>query len=521
MIFDGFFISKLVDELNHELKKFRLERIYQTEEQAFVFVFYGLGKRKQLSLKLSASGFGVYITQKDERTGLSSQFFNSLKKHLDGAILNEISQHLTDRVMLFSFTQYDMLLGPIEKTLVFEAMGRHSNLILVQDGIIMDTFKKMFFETGRQLLPQANFSFFPSDKRAFHEMNFDDVNDPLDLVNRYLGISPILAAYLFETGKKPRDLELCPTRNLTLNKDYAADIFPHDHEKRYFQSLSEMMDETGQTKHPKFQSILHFLTRQREKVDKKILQTESLQEDNLKRLKDKEKADWIYQSMLDLKSTHSSIQMGDEWLQLDPTKTLNEHDQSFYKSYHKAKKGLVYLENMLADYREQRDYLDSLSDYVAITSQDSLADLEKELVPFGYKKAKTKQPGKKTNQKPKIMKLEDEDATYWIGKNNVQNAYLTHEFAQKDDMWFHVKEATGAHVIVRTHRLTESVIRKAASLAAYFSKLKDSSSIPVDYTKVSMIKKIPKLSIYKVTYKNHHTIFIDLDLDAMKKMVGS
>ena len=88
MIFDGFFISKLVDELNHELKKFRLERIYQTEEQAFVFVFYGLGKRKQLSLKLSASGFGVYITQKDERTGLSSQFFNSLKKHLDGDILN-------------------------------------------------------------------------------------------------------------------------------------------------------------------------------------------------------------------------------------------------------------------------------------------------------------------------------------------------------------------------------------------------------------------------------------------------
>jgi predicted ribosome quality control (RQC) complex YloA/Tae2 family protein len=517
MIFDGFFISKLVVELNLALHKSRLERIYQIEEQVFVFVFYGMGKRRHLKIHLSAQNFGIFLTRKDDRTHVGSQFFNSLKKHLEGAILNEITQHETDRVILLSFTHYDFISGPVEKKLVFEAMGRHSNLILIQDQIIIDTYKKMFFETGRQLLPQAEFSFFPSDKSPFHQMTYDKVFEPKDLVERYLGISPVLASYLFSHQLLPCDLFIKPTRDLTLKKDYVADIFASDHQKKYYETISEMMDDSQSEEKPKYVSIHHFLKKQIEKYQKKIEQTEMLIEQNQEKLEDKTKADRIYQSTIDLKTHHSSIEIDGITLFLDVTKTLNDNAQQFYKSYQKAKKGILHLKQMMIDYQELLSHFESLMDFVLISSSDSILDLESELLHYGYKKVKTLQHKKKTDKKPKIMKIEEEDAIYWVGKNNLQNAYLTHELALKDDYWFHVKDATGGHIIVRTPHLNDKIIRKAASLAAYYSSLRASSSIPVDYTLVRHIKKIPQVPGYKVTYKNHQTKYIDIDLDAMKQ----
>jgi predicted ribosome quality control (RQC) complex YloA/Tae2 family protein len=101
--------------------------------------------------------------------------------------------------------------------------------------------------------------------------------------------------------------------------------------------------------------------------------------------------------------------------------------------------------------------------------------------------------------------------TYAIGKNNLQNEYVTNVYAQKEDYWFHVKDAPGAHVVVNAKTLTEPILRKAAMLAAYYSSLRFSSSIPVDYTKIKYIKKIPGVAGYKVTYQKQQTIYIDID----------
>jgi predicted ribosome quality control (RQC) complex YloA/Tae2 family protein len=116
--------------------------------------------------------------------------------------------------------------------------------------------------------------------------------------------------------------------------------------------------------------------------------------------------------------------------------------------------------------------------------------------------------------------IEDDYALYAIGKNNIQNEYLTHTYAHKDDYWFHVKDAPGAHVIVQTKALIESVQRKACMLAAYFSKLKNSSSIPVDYTRVRHIKKIPGKPGYHVIYTQNKTMYIDIDEDLIIEIMS-
>jgi predicted ribosome quality control (RQC) complex YloA/Tae2 family protein len=137
--------------------------------------------------------------------------------------------------------------------------------------------------------------------------------------------------------------------------------------------------------------------------------------------------------------------------------------------------------------------------------------LEAELIPYGFKGNKMPKVSKKQHSKPNIIRLEDQGIIFYIGKNNIQNEYVTHVLANKEDTWFHVKEGAGAHVVVTTKTLSEPILRKACMLAAYFSSMRDSSSIPVDYTLVKHIKKIPGLPGYRVTYKHHSTLYIDID----------
>ncbi|MDD3712470.1 MAG: NFACT RNA binding domain-containing protein, partial [Candidatus Izemoplasmatales bacterium] len=106
-----------------------------------------------------------------------------------------------------------------------------------------------------------------------------------------------------------------------------------------------------------------------------------------------------------------------------------------------------------------------------------------------------------------------------VGKNNIQNNFITHKLAKKDYLWFHVQNQSGSHTIVMTNQeLKESTIRAAANLAAYYSKSKLSSSVPIDYTRIKNVKKVPGENGSYVTYTNQKTIYIDPDESQIKKL---
>lgn len=509
MIFDGFFLHHLINELNQHIQKARLEKIYQTGEMSFVFIFYLKGKRMQLKINLSPHQFGMHLTDQKAEQSVNSQFLNSIKKHLEGAILEQIVQQETDRVANFIFTVYDYIDGPIEKKLIFEAMGKHSNLILVKDNLIIETFKKMFFEEGRQLIPHAHFNYFPSNKKPFTHIDYHVIESPKDIVNNYMGVSPILANYLFEHKVQLSDIPMRATKSLKTNRGYIADIFDEPI-KKYYDSISIMMDDYQGEKNESKSSHEQFIQKQFVKYQKRLIQLEEHDEEANHMIEMRSLGDLIYQSGLPLDEKRTQIIVEGQEINLDPLLSLNENAQKYYALYQKGKRTKIHVEQQIQETKELISLFDEYKTFIDMSDREHLKDLEFDLIEHGYKPKQKNQP-KKGVYKPNVTKIQDAKATYYVGRNSVQNAYITHTLAQKDDFFFHVKDATGAHVIVSCLSLDEDVIRKAALFAAYFSSMRLSSSIPVDYTQVKFIKKIPGTPGYRVTYTNHKTIFMDVD----------
>ncbi len=515
MIIDGAFIYHLTKELNQKLEKSRLEKIFQSQDDVFVLQFYHQGKKQKLVIDLSTSKFSAFITKKDGPSSMNTQFLVSLKKQLEGGILDSITQYLTDRVMIFHFTVYDFIDGPITKTLIFEAMGKHSNLLLVQDQLIVDTYKKMFFETGRQLIPGATFEFFPSDKKPFHQIDYQIMEHPKMMTQTYMGLSLKLASFLYEKQVQISDLLVQPTKDLTKPTGYWTDIFPYNHDKKVYDSLSELLDDEEIKNIQYKQSYDLFIDKYLKKLVHKKAQLEiSLEESKIK-LDERLKGDLIYQSGYDLNDKTSSITIYDTTIDLDATLTLNENAQAFYKAYQKAKRGVLHIKEQIDETLSLIDLFTSFRSYLDMSSEDDLQDLENDLIPYGYKAKKQKQQ-KKRQHTPNVIKITNDDAIYIIGKNDLQNAYVTHELAQPNDYFFHVKDAPGSHLIVKTKSLDEPILRKAAMLSAYFSSMRYSSSVPVDYTLIRNVKKIPRVPGFKVTIKNQKTIYIDIDENLIK-----
>ncbi|MGI6686103.1 MAG: Rqc2 family fibronectin-binding protein [Bacillota bacterium] len=203
---------------------------------------------------------------------------------------------------------------------------------------------------------------------------------------------------------------------------------------------------------------------------------------------------------------------------LDPTLTPAENAQVYFKKYNKAKSSKVLIEAQMAKNQEELDYLYSVLN--ALEQAGELGDLEEirsELVEASYLKEKSakgkSQPKKKGKEPiPEPLTFHSQDGyTILVGKNNKQNDLLTLKTAKKDDLWLHTKNIPGSHVIVRRkpgHEIPFSTIEEAASLAAYYSKARASSKVPVDYTLVSQVKKPNGAKPGMVIYFEQKTLYV-------------
>ena len=172
------------------------------------------------------------------------------------------------------------------------------------------------------------------------------------------------------------------------------------------------------------------------------------------------------------------------------------------------KTSVSYINDQINITNNELEYFKLLSYQLSDSSINEALDIKDELIKNKYLfKPLT---NNKKNQKPRLLTYIVDDTFISVGKNNVQNEYLTHKFAKQNETWFHIKDAPGSHVVVhKDTELTENEIRTAAILAAYYSTSKESSSVPVDYTKIKYIKKIPGKRACFVTYTHQKTIYVD------------
>lgn len=299
-----------------------------------------------------------------------------------------------------------------------------------------------------------------------------------------------------------------------------------------FRSISACMEEyfgekaLRDTVKQKTSDLLRFLQNERNKNVKKISNLEK----DLAEAEDAER--YRIQGELLLSSLHS-IQKGDsavelvnyyddnqamETIPLDPLLTPSENAQRYFKKYNKFKNSLAVIDEQMDKTRSEIQYLDELLQQLSYATMNDVDEIREELIQQGYLRDRSKKGKKKKKQdKPTLhVYTSSEGIEIYVGKNNLQNEYVTNRLGNPNDTWLHTKDIPGSHVLIRSQSFGDATLNEAAQLAAFFSQAKLSSSVPVDCTLIRYVRKPSGAKPGFVIYDHQRTLFITPDEQLIK-----
>lgn len=560
MSFDGLFTRAIVDELYSLLKGGRINKVHQPYKNEVIFTVRANGVNHKLLLSAHPSYARVQLTNEGyDNPNEPPMFCMLLRKHLEGHILEDIYQVDSDRIIIFEIRGRNEIGDISHKQLIVEIMGRHSNIILVDKSrnIILDSVKHVSFAVNshRAILPGQPYIAPPEqNKQNPFEAAEEDIVKVLDfnagkldrqLVEHFTGVSPLFAKeVIFKSGlanrttvpktfvqliRQIKDRDITPAITAAANKE-SFYLFPLYHlkgESKTFSSVSEMLDRYyfGKAERDRVKQFAHdlerFIVNEKEKNEKKIIKLqETLQEaeraDQFQRYGELLTAN-LYAAKKGMKEIEVMNYYDENGatvvIPLDPRKSPSENAQKYFSKYQKAKNAITVVEEQIDIARSEVEYFDSLLQQVQSASPKDIEEIREELVEGGYIRERQKRNGKKGhNAKPILDHYLASDGTEIIvGKNNKQNDYLTNKLAARDEIWLHTKDIPGSHVVIRSKAPGDETIREAAKLAAYFSKARNSSSVPVDFTKVRYVKKPSGAKPGFVIYENQQTVYVTPD----------
>jgi predicted ribosome quality control (RQC) complex YloA/Tae2 family protein len=560
MSFDGLFTRAMIHELSQTIKGGRINKIHQPSKNEIIVTIRANGSNHKLLLSVHPSYARVQLTNESyDNPSEPPMFCMLLRKHLEGYILENIHQAGLDRIIVFDVKGRNEIGDVSYKQLIVEIMGRHSNIILIdkETNTILDSIKHVSFavNTHRAVLPgyeyiappeQNKFDPFQADEEEIlKRLDFNAGKLDKQLVEQFLGISPLFAKEIvFQAGLANR-MTLPKTFLTYMEKikknDYMPAItyggskesfylYPLEHmkgEHKSFSSLSAMLDRYyfGKAERDRVKQQAHdlerFIINEKEKNMKKI---EKLQSE-LEEAKNAEKyqlyGELLTANLYAVKKGMKEIEVinyydennGTIVIPLDPQKSPSENAQKYFTKYQKAKNALTFIQEQIEKANVEVAYFDSLLQQIEAASTKDIMEIREELIEGGYLRERQKQQHKKQlNTKPVLDKYISSDGTeILVGKNNKQNDYLTNKLAGRDEIWLHTKDIPGSHVVIRSKNPTEKTIMEAANLAAYFSKARNSSSVPVDFTQVRHVKKPSGAKPGFVIYENQQTVYVTPD----------
>ena len=543
MPIDGCFIHYLVDELSNEILNYKINKIYQPAPLEIVLQIRGknetgLIQNKQLLISSKLDAPRVHLLNKKiTNPEVPNNFCMLLRKYIERGVINKIVQYQNDRLIEFHITAYNELDDLNSFILIFEIMGRNSNIILLNsDFIIIDALRKLppSSENSRTIIPKALYTYPISNK----EINpfIDEIPPVLDALQ---GLSKPLLHTLNEMPntlvKDFLNQEIKPVIYQTeKKKDFYAYPLSSDYKViSTYLTLSEMLEnyynESLKTVNYNAVEMEKTITKELKKAQTKLNNLEQdltaakenlkysnigiLLQSNLYMVKKGDSKVIVYDYLDSFKDIEINLNP-----LLDPSSNL----KAIFNKAKKAQKALVEVKKQIEKVQNEIEYFNTILFQISISSTTDLDEIKSELVLNGY--IKSHQKIKKKQQKLNILSYNLEDVIIYIGKNNTQNDYITHKLSSSNDYWFHVQKLSGSHVIVKVldnnpnYIMSEKVIRTAANLAAYYSTARTSSSVPVDYTKVRNLKKVPGTKGSFVTMTNQKTIYIDPDISLINEL---
>jgi len=567
MSFDGLFTRAITNELSSLLKGGRINKIHQPYKNEIIMAVRANGVNHKLLLSAHPSYARVQITNEQyDNPNEPPMFCMLLRKHLEGSIIEDIKQVGLDRMIIFEVKGRNELGDISYKQLIVEIMGRHSNIIIVDKNrnVILDSIKHISFavNTHRAIMPGQEYIMPPQqDKLNPLEANVDDVLRSIDfnsgnldkqLVSSFAGISPILAREIvFKTGLANRltlpntfiavmnDIKIHTYKpSITYgNTKEAFYLLPLEHlkgEVKTYDSLSSLLDRFyfGKAERDRVKQqgndLERLIINEKEKNEKKIKKLESTLEDAKKAEQFQLYGELLTANIFMAQKGMNEITVVNYYdedgasitIPLESRKTPSENAQKYFTKYQKAKKSVNIVKEQIELAKAEAAYFDTLLQQVEAASPKDIEEIREELVEGGYIRARQKKSNKnKQNLKPVLEKYQSSDGTEIIvGKNNKQNDYLTNKAAARDDIWLHTKDIPGSHVVIRSKEPAEETILEAAQIAAYFSKARNSSSVPVDFTKVRYVKKPAGAKPGFVIYDQQQTVYVTPDEDMILKL---
>lgn len=507
----------------------KLNKIQNISDEELLFVLRTHTKTEKLVINVHSNTNRIYLNDYSYPSQMTpSNFVMVLRKNCNQAILEDIKQIGFDRILEMSIVARDEL-GDIKKyKLYVELMGKYSNLVFVdQQGIIIDALKRIpVYENSKRLIHPGAVYTLPDPGHKQDPLHVTHIDTDTSLVKQIYGFSPLLSKEFFYRLNKGQTYEtilqelLNSSSLYVYEKDFHALEMQHIEQKPkvfpFMEGFHHLYQEEEQKARIKEQcgDVFRCVEKEKNKAIKKLPKLQSTLALSQDYQKYQEYGDLLF-AYMDEVPKEPVIEVPsferDEWVQIpiDMRYDLKQNANKYYQKYHKLKRSLTILNQQIEACKEDIAYFTQLEEQLAHCSIPDALEIRDELIKNRILFVKKNQKNTKRKNKPNLLCLQKDDFTIFVGKNNLQNHYITHQIARKNDIWFHVKDYHGSHVLLKSEHADEEQIRMCANLAAFYSKSKDSSSVPVNYTTVLNLKKVPGAKTGFVTMKTYKTIYID------------
>lgn len=561
MAFDGIVLKSVISELNTCLINGKINKVYMPSSNEILLGIYSGGKNYCLLCNISSNSYRMHLTTTSKPNPLNApNFCMLLRKHLVGFRIVNISTLNLERIVTIELEGYNELNDKLRKKLVVELMGKHSNIILLnENNKIIDSIRHLDISSGslRDILPAREYvlpnndtklNFYNTSKEDFINTIKEDITK--SITNNYTGfsnsfISSILGNLNISNNDfSPNDLSTLydtiktillnvETSNVKLvnynTNDYViassnieplqVNFFLDD-----FYSRKEEKDSINNYRNNLLKLVLTALKKISKKLDN--INAKLKECDNMDKYR-------IYGELitsnlykLDSNQNVESIILENYYdsnneitIPLDKTISISYNAKKFFKKYHKLKNTLEIVSIQKQDTVKELDYLESV--VYELENANSISDLDEiylEISENGIFKGKEKANIKKNKVNKKKVHDEYEPIVYtvdgftlYVGKNNKQNDYITTKLGKNEDYWFHTKDIRGSHCLLKCNgsNVKEHTIIACCQIAALHSKAKLSSNVPVDYCFVKYVKKPNGSKPGMVIYTNNKTMNVN------------
>lgn len=549
MAFDGLFTKAMVHELQ-QLHGGRITRVHQPNTQELMLYIRSGGSNHKLLFSIHPSYARLHLTYESlDNPKTPPMFCMMLRKHIEGGFIESIEQVGADRIIQFTIRSKDEIGDDTSRLLIMEIMGRHSNLTLVNTETmkIVETMKHLTpsMNSYRTMMPGQSFIYPPEQQK---ENPFQmDKDQPLpetaqDWMDKFQGISRIHA---LELEQLDPDKAYTFIQNFTrggsapgLNESTGKTIFSAnrlDHLEGDWHttpSLGHLLDRVYYQKAERDRvkqqagDLERWLINERKKLTTKLkkLQADLTRAENLQ--EDQKKGELLMANLHLFSRGMKEVEVVDYYdeeqgkllISLDPRKSPSQNAQQYFHRYTKAKTALLEVDSQIKKTNDELVYLNEVMRQLEQASPSDIEEIREELMDQGYLKKRTKAKDKKP-MKPKPEAYRSSDGTaISVGKNNKQNDYLTFKVANRSDVWLHTKDIPGSHVVIHDANPSEQTLIEAAVLAAYFSKARDSSAVPVDYTEIRHVKKPNGSKPGFVIYFEQKTLYVTPDQEVIRSL---